>query len=348
MVTLGVYALAYVSYERPPHHPAPLHGSIVQLCKYFLTYLGTLFSRDYATMQGTAVVGVVGLVGVLITSFARWSKKDANRVMPWLMLCGYGLANAVFSTVFRGGFGLGMAQASRYASLPGFFWLGLLMSIVVLCASAVRFPRRPVLGLVSIFVLVSVGSGYWVHNPAIRAALEREKVKEVAALSIQIGAPDFRVIGELQPMGDKIFAVMRKLRAVDHVPFNEGAAPKPSVGARIVDEEIIDGTAETGVASYIEEVERFTEKVARVGGWLHYPGRRSDLIVFINRKDEVRGWAKLGFARPDVKRVMKVKDAYTGWWGYVVVGEPQDEFRALIRRREGRGWMWFGRPFRVS
>lgn len=129
LVWLGYFA----GYVKPGHHPSILRAleSPHMLLGYFATYLGGALAGDRNLQPLALLAGVFALSALAVLVLSAWrTGGEARRVLPpWLCVAAFSLLTAAATAAARGGFGLGQAQESRYATFSTPLWM-------VLCALA--------------------------------------------------------------------------------------------------------------------------------------------------------------------------------------------------------------------
>lgn len=136
---LGLGALVWLAYfhgyVKPAHHPSILRAFETPhlLVGYFLTYLGGALAGDrtlqpLALLTGCFVLAALGTLKLSVWNTRQEDKGARLRALaPWLCVAAFSLLTAGATAAARGGFGLGQAQESRYATFSTPLWM-------VLCA----------------------------------------------------------------------------------------------------------------------------------------------------------------------------------------------------------------------
>jgi hypothetical protein len=114
----------FATYQRPAELPTlktvladPWLGA-----QFLCTYVGAPFSHGtaFSTEDTAQGVGAILLTGLAAATLGIWRRRQdfafLRRALPWLMIAGFGLANAAITTVGRAGFGLNQALESRYST----------------------------------------------------------------------------------------------------------------------------------------------------------------------------------------------------------------------------------------
>jgi hypothetical protein len=213
-VVVGVSMWAY---SPQAHHPSPTSGTLFQAAAFPAVYLGSLFTEGYRHLDlaiaALAGVGGVGAAGWAIVRLGR--QRSLEQARPLLMLLTFAVSNAVLASIFRVGFGVGMAASSRYHFVAGLFW-----ACVVLLMLMAQLGR-PVVRCLLIAVLIA--APYLTSWPAVEAGRAREAGKAELASKITEGRIDEGELRESLTSSPEVFErVLPRLAPMGHVPFGDG------------------------------------------------------------------------------------------------------------------------------
>lgn len=145
-------AIFFVGYQQQAAHP-PLATAFRQPGA-FLTYLGNYLSGPigFAPRAGYATTVLFLLLG--LAAWLRWRHAPA-RVLPWLAIGGFALANAALTGIGRVGFGAGQGLAGRYVTIAAL----LVVAVVPLALLAIPGLRlAKIAGLTGLAALLVLGS----------------------------------------------------------------------------------------------------------------------------------------------------------------------------------------------
>ncbi|MBU1041542.1 MAG: hypothetical protein KKF77_10635 [Proteobacteria bacterium] len=124
-----VWAGYFHGYVKPGHHPSILLALLSPhiLAGYFTTYLGGALVGDRNLLPLAFFSGAIGLIALATLTRAAWRAGTEARatLWPWLCVVCFTLLTAAATAVARGGFGLGQAQESRYATFSTPLWMAL-------------------------------------------------------------------------------------------------------------------------------------------------------------------------------------------------------------------------------
>ena len=115
-IALAVVAttLYLIGYTRPSHHPSMM--AVIERPLAFLLYVGNYLSGPIGRH---AWIGLVAAMAFLVaaTLAARRHRHSPQRVLPWIALGVFVLANAALTGIGRLGFGAAQALDSRYSTI---------------------------------------------------------------------------------------------------------------------------------------------------------------------------------------------------------------------------------------
>jgi hypothetical protein len=183
-----VWLTYFHGYVKPAHHPSILLAFETphMLAGYFLTYLGGALAGDRTLQPLALLTGCFVLIalGALMLCLWRTRQKDGGErlrsIAPWLCVAAFSLLTAAATAAARGGFGLGQAQESRYATFSSPLWM-------VLCAvwflhgehlgvGARRWLGRGFALCAALFAVSSLLAALVLHNRAPRLERARQQL----------------------------------------------------------------------------------------------------------------------------------------------------------------------------
>ena len=315
--TLAVIAFYIHQYHTPASHPA-LEKDPLVILQYSLIFIGGLISTD------PTVAGWAGGIGILLSGFLfllTWKIPDLRvAAAPWIMLQVYTLGNAAMAAIARSGFGLEQALASRYATLPALFWLGLVFTAWVHLRRSISAKA---LRLGVLLVVTGLGIASWRASTAETDYLmKRSALKPLAMVSLYTEGFDYPLLsrsvtpviqspaqrGEMEAFGEL-------LKIHRHVPFDDTFPACPAMGERLQTTAGADTTMQ--LTGFFDQARRIFPQTIKVHGWAYDGEMEITCIAITNQDHLVRGIAIGGFSRPDVARALQIDTTDTGWTGYV-------------------------------
>lgn len=304
MLALAFFA---ISHHTPGHHPHPEYNPLVVL-EALCTLIGSAMARGEAAM----LLGCAGLVIGAMATFHALEREEARALSAWIALALYALANLGLMAVSRAGFGEGMLQSSRYASIPALFWLAVMVS---------AYPSWRAVGwrwsALLVVALMAVGT-----TPVIAHYRKAQLRKQVFAEAIVRGMDAtalHQAPANITPFKQQ-YAYYRKL---GHVPFHEKPTPVPQ--ARVV----ADST-DTNLHGCLEQIQRLDEQGVQLTGWAVHRHRPIRDIVILDARHSPVGRGVLLDHRPDVDRYLKGLFDAPGWIA-VAKGAPDGDYTACVR-----------------
>ena len=151
--------------------------------------------------------------------------------------------------------------------------------------------------------------------------------KEVAALALAMGVPDFAQISKIYPAPEVVIAISEKAKKNDVSIF--GAEPYQGLEGSINTLADKKGPIEcVGNLDEVSEIQGAT--YSRIRGWIYNPNDRSSpaLIQINSAGGVVIGYALVGLKRDDVKHVFGVNALKSGFLGYVKTADISSSITA--------------------
>lgn len=336
------------------HVPAA-HGErtfdLAKLLIFALKFLGGGLTRSPSL---ALLWGGAGLAAFLALGWSHLRQRsgDASISAFWIAICSYVLMNAGIAAIGRSGMGEGAALASRYASVPSLFWIGLLglaLSHYPRAAAVAAGPRiRGIVVLALLAVATSMTEGW----SRVEQALRRTEGKPVASLAVWLGVHDdayFRT--NITPAMGQLYRALPDLRAIGHLPFDDRFDDCPRLGERL---QAAAPDSATRIIGHVDVATPVRDGWFRVHGWALAPElddpplvRNEDLVAeracmaLVDDRNRVIGLGIGGMARDDVARVYKREQAAFGWSGYARIerGAEESRVRAMLRDPAGNAWL---------
>jgi hypothetical protein len=235
-VLLGALAAAcygyyFATYAISQGQPGPNTSDPLAALSFFGIYLGGLFTSDARPATWIGLAGA--LAAVVVVGYVLAKRREVlPKLAPWLALQTYGVVNAAGTAIGRSNFGERMGVSSRYATLPGFFWAGLLICIGLLLADA-KMPeakRRDawaaLFGVFLTFALPMNARGI----PLLAAFAHRAQQQQLGELALVRGHFDYQVLRNITPAVEQLWGARDILIRLGHHPFHR-PHPLPAQGA---------------------------------------------------------------------------------------------------------------------
>jgi hypothetical protein len=341
--------VVYLFQTVPPRH-ADRATDIVEIASFCFTFLGgSLFTSITHAM-------VAGVIGALVFAALAWqsllgAEKGDNLRALWISIGAYAVLNSGLAAIGRANMGGDAAAlASRYATVPAYFWIGLFgLAISTPQLRKIRFAPQACLALGLIAAMISLTAG----TARLDKALERAKGKDLATLALSLGVRDpGLMIRSVTPAYSQYEADAPDLRALGHVPFDKRDFGCPELGSVIEYTEAPDD-----IIGYLDAITNVKDEPwYRIRGWVASRARtkppllKSDLfgryacIAFIDPEGTVIGVGLGGQDRPDVgAHLHRSRDDF-GWSGYVsdkigIHGSQPLTVHAAIRDPSSSQWI---------
>jgi hypothetical protein len=312
--------------ERPPHHPKPNVDRPVELAEYLVTYLGGVITNDAGPARVCGLVGLTMFVGLGAAALAGPGPRRA-RLAPWMMLALYGFGNALGTSVGRSGFGVDQALASRYATLAGLFWIGVVLGVVELTDGARRWRRS----LTAAVLIVGLGLG----AVSLRKGLARLSVfveegskQPLVEMALVCRIFDDQIVKMITPFPPYVYKALPFFEAIGHIPFDR--SPRTPYGEAIAKAKLSLPT-QNQVLGHMDGITPVHGLLGRVSGWACRPDGRIERLLILDSSGVVRGEAFLGWRRPDVAAKNGRETLMSGFLGYALVPAAGAELRVFAQ-----------------
>lgn len=340
-----ILSLYFFTYQTPPHHPELARLSFGEMLVYIPIYLGAIFTYN---LNLAAIVGLSGIIATAIFAYYWFFLPRGTHLkiawLPWLSIQAYTFATALMAAVSRSGFGLGQARSSRYASLPGLFWLSLLIIIIsfLLHRFSGRIQGRS-LFLFYAVLMVFIWGMYNVGEENYQEIARRASLQPLVALSLQLDAPDPALVQEVVGNRPEAFlGLADALRVNQLVPFTQDMIQNnPCIPLdRALDPQFLNPEPQMDVPGFFDAIAPMSENaIASVSGWAESPLHGIRCIAILNQQNTVRGFALTGFPRPDVAATTETESQWVGWKGYIRKASEDEQFTAYAALKDRNTWV---------
>lgn len=324
--TVVVFFAYFQNYQRPEHHPDIL-GAIehpLQFVTYLCGFLGNavFFENVRLAIASGAVAACFFVVGSI------WTVRMKTRLPSvyeagvwWVLLAGYGAANALVTALARSGFGAEQALSSRYVAMAALFWIGTYALVELVLVSGERSPntsqrrRTVLLWLLGASVATPVLVSYLKVEPAAwfrfhnRLVIGRDALaygnddRDLLTLHHTIG----RVLALAPVLKDNRLSLFRHPETFQDQALQDGERQAAGLVESWGDD------ASPGEA----RVEGCTE----ISGWAVDPdASRPAVKVFVLRGREVMAAAPVRALRPDVAVALGSPDLVASGWSVTLCG----------------------------
>ena len=268
-------------------------------------------------------LGAIGIVAAFLIVGFRFLRPDESRFRSafWVAIMAYAVMTSGLAAIGRSNMGGDAAAlASRYATIPELFWIGLFGAGFCLFRR-LAFYRRFSIAMFAAAAAVVLANG----TPRLADALARAEGKDLATLALSLGVKDPDLMQYVTPAPGQYYALDDYLKKFNHVPFDGRDFGCPSLGTQMAISSQPDN-----VTGFVDTVSKTQDpQWARVSGWVadksdkRPPLLASDLlstyrcVAFLDGKGTVVGLGLGGVHRPDVAKALgRIRDDY-GWSGYI-------------------------------
>lgn len=338
------YAYYFLTYATPGHLPSPNTRDPWKAIEFFGIYLGGIFSTDLITARRIGWCGALAFVLLVIVVLAR--RRDRLPMLaPWLSIMTFAWVNAVGTSIGRSSFSAQMGVASRYATLPGLFWSGLVIAFGVLLLAgdplagdpSGRAPRRPRarlvgLAIVAVIAAALVASMYRRGLPLLEAFIDRAHNQRLAELALVRGHNDVDALRMLTPAPAEAWRARDIFIRLGHHPFDRPPEQPPSTL-----EPRADSPAD-GLRGGILSRARTAEGTIRPTGWASTGPRGPRIVEWAVADAEGHTVGALVGTLATPRRVAgQVDERFAGWGGYAIGIDPE-ALRVFVRLEGDPTW----------
>ena len=329
----GLGVMFFTSYQTPDHMVEPSRDPL-RVLAFFTAYMGSIFTRDLELARALGALGTVA--AVVLHGWILWRATAAVRreAVLWGMLQVWALVNAVGTAMSRAEGREVHALASRYTTVSGLFWVGLLITIGLLGTRAARSRRQSLQLAIAVGLTLAAGCSilatYRRGLPEVANFIARASHQRMVALSMVRGYYDrqwtSRYVSVSPPW---VFRVEAFLKAKDHVPFDHDW-PAPS--SRHVAARFIVGEPSRQVRGWLDGVYALDSgEVLRVWGWAVSRATPISEIVLLDRAGWTQGEMVFGLDHQQLEERLGSAAFSAGWGGYVEAGLLREGIRAYVR-----------------
>ena len=351
---LGVfYLILFWFFQRVPEHHAPRNFDPVAIMRFCFTFIGGAIAK---TEQSAIVLGAVGcgLGGVVVLGNLIFPRKRELKTAFWIALMAYASVAAGFAAIGRSNMGGDAAAlASRYATVPALFWIGILGSLLEVLRER-PFGRRIVLGIFVVAAMLIV----WNGRSRVAYLMQRSAGKDLATLALSMGVKDPEIMKYVTPVANQYYRIEEELKRFRHVPFNGRTFGCPELGSRL------EAPADpTRIAGFLDAVSPTADPHwARVVGWAadareaqplgtSGPGGGYGCVALLDSDGVVVGLGIGGLQRPDVARYLGRSRSDYGWSGYIdtrAVARDTGSQSIYAAVSTPAGWVRLARPIELG
>ncbi len=314
------YGYYFTTYSVPKTTPGPNTSDPLAAFGFFGIYLGGLFTRD---ARPAAWIGLGGaLAAAVVVAYVLWKRRDMLPTLaPWLAIQTFGLINAAGTAIGRSNFGERMGVSSRYATLPGFFWAGLLITVGLLLVDT-KMPeakrRDAMVALLGVFLTFAIPMNARGISLLVAFA-NRAQHQQLGELALVRGHYDYDVLRNITPAVEELWGARDIMIRLGHHPFHR-PHPLPAQGALTPRAEqphaALHGQI-TGRAAIGEE------GVVRALGWVASTAAAVEALAVTDADGRPVGELVLGMTTPPAARRAGVRSRGAGWGGYAVGIAPE-------------------------
>ena len=347
VIVCGIY---FSIYKTPSHHPSPSSVQLTDVATYIPTYIGGIFTSETNIAQSIGVIGCLVALQLFVYWLLNRKKSDGknsdwNIWLPWLSIQAYALGSAVMAAVSRSSFGFSQALSSRYATLPGLFWLGLIV-LTALWMQQIKITslqRRYFTTSFFLFLTILIILMYSLGIKKAQDIARSESLQPLVSLSVHLGISDADLVKQvITPAPKQFFQNTDVLRSHGLVPFSKNILKDNFCASldKTIPANLLTSTPQDNTPGYFDEINNVIPNVAKVRGWAGSSNGHIRCVTILNQDDVVRGFAMVGFRRPDVEKVMRSPTyKFSGWTGYIR-SKPEDrKFTAYASIKGRKGWV---------
>jgi hypothetical protein len=275
------------------------------LASTFLSNLGMLWAPTVTEMS--TLFGIAGVVLLVLAAGVARRRPGAGdgdesafaELAPWWGVAAYALVAAGLISLARAEAFAGVGVQSRYASLPGLFWIAVLVvTLRVLLTGRVLAQATAVAAAVLAFSAQSL--------PLAIQAVAQEPAQRLLATAVRLDAADSfgarfqrpdEIIPRLKELHDYPFDDRYSLGCGDLRPGDRvDASNAPTVSTR---------------AGRIDS-DQLTVDSRYLRGWL-VSTQPVDCVLLVDRAGTIVGGGAYGFVRPDVAATLHRAQQAVGW-----------------------------------
>lgn len=344
------YIILVFSLQTVPDHHSPRIFNPIQIFVFSITFLG----GGISVSESSAII--LGFLGFLLTSafflHALFFAKDNVKSAFWIALITYAVLVSIIAAIGRGD--MGSALASRYATIPGLFWIGIFGYGYVYLQN-LKFARYLITGMLAGAVVLVVING----TTRVFAQLERAEGKDLATLALSKNIRDPALMAYVTPAPGQYYEIEADLKKTGHVPFNGRNFGCPTLGEKLVISE--ESPTIVGNIDRVSEIEE--SQWLSIVGWVADKSQPTPPLIgdglfstyrclaIVNGGDVAVGFGLGGTHRPDVAQALSRPRSDYGWSGYVKFTELSEEANPnslYAAVNSSSGWTKLQQPISVE
>lgn len=348
-VAFGATSIAISHISR--RHLRPGATTIWNQIEFLLNFIGMF---EWPSRPAATFLGLGGLAAGCVLAWWAVRSKNLDVALPWIMLMGVSFLSALLGARYRAPRGFHTAFASRYATLPALFWLGLGLLILIFVAR--RLPR-------STYPLPWAGAGafvvgslsivpYFSHWTRFESEISRQDLKRVAALSMRLGVHDEEIVGQVAARRlSSMLPLVPVLQKLRHVPYNDRSTACPALGTPFtaIREPFAPAAKPVGAISKVETVRSVGLRVSGVVGLRETS--EAHCLTLLDQRGIVQGEALVGPQIPTTRVATPGLRRYR-WLGYVrATPEGLSEITPVLLKETTEGslrWITLTAPHGVT
>lgn len=328
LLIFGALYLAAMALMQPtPGGHATRNFNIIEIVSFCLVFIGGGLSVDSDQAMLLGWGGMLTAFAIIILCLMHSERAPAGTPF-WIGVMSYPVIGSGIAAIGRSNMGGDVAAlASRYATMPALFWIGLFG------ATAGYIKNRPTiqkLWNVAFFtaaVLVIVNG-----LPRLQHQLTRAEGKDLATLALSHGIHDASVWAYVTPAFNQYLKLEESLKKLGHVPFDGRDFGCASLGSTLIT------VPSQNYIGFLDRVDATQDaQWAQITGWIAETTNpvppllgkglltTYGCLALLDDTGTVVGFALGGGHRPDVATALGTKRDDYGWNGYV-------NLRLLARR----------------
>lgn len=339
-ITILVYTGYLSRYGSQSGQSTLLYDKISPLAHYIITYLGAIFTTNNILAPLIGTIGILLSVLITIHLLLRGNTETRLYLLPWFLIQLYTVGNAFITGLSRSHLGTEQAMASRYASLPGLYWISLIVIVMYYLSQTISkwswYKLTPAFAVIGILIMAMYPVGF----AREKEYLHQLSLQPLAILSIDLGIPDDVAIKHaITPAPVQFLTIIPTLKAHKHIPFDKQHNSCGQID-QIIPQALLTQTPQSNyVGGYFNFMDSFSERGARVIGWAYSENRDIKCIALLNEKNTIRGFAFSGFYRPDIAETLNIPDQNSGWMGYARVTSTDEMLTAYVLLTGDEHWV---------
>jgi hypothetical protein len=318
-----VLLVYYHGYRSPSFGSNPYVRTFSGISLWTLAFVGSCFPHVDDVrgamdriIEGAVVCAGVFAAGVYFLNRLRAGRREIyERMLPWVVVAGYGIFSGLSAAFFRAGFGPDQAVSSRYVTFAVYVPIGL-VNLVAIVAGEARWRGAAIAGAVVLIVSQVAVYPRAIVDCAERAEMYREGKGALLLLDIVPNDPESAYFGPFWP--EKMVETANEINELGYVQPGMIGSDHAALIARQNSGDLreVSGTIDGFVARPGGEM------YAR--GWAIFPrmGRAVSSVFLTYLDDQGRpiifGAARVRFRRDDLAGKLPAGDFRDcGWEAYL-------------------------------